>query len=401
MTRGQEGAPPQRPYDPRELATDAHVVGDLGDGAAGPTFVVVGGLHGNEPAGVRAAEAVVARCRADELVPRGRFVALAGNLGALGDGVRYRARDLNRLWTAQDLERVGAPGAQDEEAERDALCVLLRSVVAAARGRVVVLDLHSTSADGAPFSIFGDTLSNRRLALRLPVPAILGLEERVHGTLLGWIGEQGHGAIGFEGGQHTDPSTARSCEAAIWILLEALGLVTAAEVPGLEELRAHLVATSAGLPQIVEVRHRHGVAPEDRFEMLPGFRNFQAVGRGERLARDARGDILAAERGRVLLPLYQGQGDDGFFLTRDVRPLWLAVSASLRRLGAARLAPLLPGIAQHPQTPARWLVDRRIARWRATDVLHLLGYRVCGETAEHLVVGRRPEKLPPSGGLAR
>src|SRR5690606_19080983 len=141
--------------------------------------------------------------------------------------------------------------------------------------------------------------------------------------------------------------------------------------------------------------------PADRFEMLPGFRNFQAVERGELLARDAHGDIRAAERGRVLLPLYQGQGDDGFFLTRDVRPLWLAVSAFLRHLGAARLAPLLPGITPHADAPARWLVDRRIARWFAADVLHMLGYRVCEETAEHLVVGRRPEKMPPSSGLAR
>ena len=41
---------------------------------------------------------------------------------------------------------------------------------------------------------------------------------------------------------------------------------------------------------------------------------------------------LAREAGHVLLPLYQGKGNDGFFMAREVKALWLHVSAILRRL---------------------------------------------------------------------
>lgn len=391
-----------RASDPVRAPGPPRVLGDLGDGGSGPTLVVVAGLHGNEPAGVRALEGVVGRCRAAGLEPRGRFLALAGNLPALARGVRFLGRDLNRMWSKGELEGLAAarePGAAPppEEGERGELHGLLRAAIAEARGPLTVLDLHSTSAAGAPFSIFGDTLANRRLALRLPVPAILGLEERVSGTLLGWIAEQGLGAIGFEAGQHDDPRTVACAEAAVWLLLEATGVLGAERLPWLGEVRSALARAAEGLPAVVEIRARHGVRAADRFRMLPGFVNFQAVARGELLAHDARGEVRAASAGRMLLPLYQGQGDDGFFLARDVRPLWLGVSAALRRLGAARLAPRLPGVARHPQHPDRLLVDRRIARWRALDLLHLLGYRLLDEGGALLVVGRRRERAgPPS-----
>ena len=53
--------------------------------------------------------------------------------------------------------------------------------------------------------------------------------------------------------------------------------------------------------------------------MEPGFANIQPVARGQLLARDRRGEIRAPEDCLVVMPLYQGLGDDGFFLGRDLR----------------------------------------------------------------------------------
>jgi len=39
---------------------------------------------------------------------------------------------------------------------------------------------------------------------------------------------------------------------------------------------------------------------------------------GTLLARDKAGEIRAREDGIVVMPLYQGQGEDGFFLGRAV-----------------------------------------------------------------------------------
>ncbi|NIP82429.1 MAG: aspartoacylase, partial [Gemmatimonadetes bacterium] len=84
------------------------------------------------------------------------------------------------------------------------------------------------------------------------------------------------------------------------------------------------------------------------FIMDPGYTSFQQVEAGQRLGHWGDGrPVVAPEGGRLLMPLYQEQGDDGFFLTRDVRRFWLAVSTLLRRIGVDRIAPLLPGVRSH------------------------------------------------------
>jgi succinylglutamate desuccinylase len=60
------------------------------------------------------------------------------------------------------------------------------------------------------------------------------------------------------------------------------------------------------------------VRPGDGFVMEPGFRNLQAVEAGQVLARDRLGEITAVCDARILMPLYQDQGNDGFFLAREV-----------------------------------------------------------------------------------
>jgi hypothetical protein len=46
--------------------------------------------------------------------------------------------------------------------------------------------------------------------------------------------------------------------------------------------------------------------------MEPDFLNLQSVKRGQLLARDRNGELLARVNGRIVLPLYQCQGSDGF-----------------------------------------------------------------------------------------
>jgi succinylglutamate desuccinylase len=51
--------------------------------------------------------------------------------------------------------------------------------------------------------------------------------------------------------------------------------------------------------------------------MHPGFTNFQKVKKGELLAHDNKGEIICPHVGLILMPLYQKQGEDGFFLIRE------------------------------------------------------------------------------------
>ena len=88
---------------------------------------------------------------------------------------------------------------------------------------------------------------------------------------------------------------------------------------------------------------------------------------------------------RLFLPLYQKLGDDAYFLVRPVRTVWLAVSRFLRRLGAARVLPMLPGVHRAKERTDTYLVNRRVARWLVVQLFHLLGYRRVKGTARVVV----------------
>ena len=388
-----------RRVEPGDLEPISREIGSYSTGADGPLLVVLGGLHGNEPAGVLAARRVVAELEQLKTPMRGRFLALAGSLAGLRRQVRYIEHDLNRIWSKAAIRRARATEAAhfawEQRDQAEILGVLEQELIDAARHRtpVHVLDLHSTSADGPPFTIIGDTLQNRRLAFALCVPVILGLEESVDGTFLGWLAGLGHVAVGIEGGQHDLLSTVDNHESALWIALVTAGLIEERDAPDLAGHRARLAAATAGIPPVVEIRHRHELEPSEPFEMVGQLANFSEVRRDQLLARSGRsGDIRARMAGILLLPRYQGQGDDGFFLGRRVNPLWLSLSSWLRRLNVEVLLRLLPGVFRPPHGHGDLYVDRRIARWFSTELFHLLGYRRSREKGRWRVFSRRLER---------
>ena len=42
------------------------------------------------------------------------------------------------------------------------------------------------------------------------------------------------------------------------------------------------------------------------------------VKKGELIAKDKNGDIFSPANGRILMPLYQKQGEDGFFIIKEI-----------------------------------------------------------------------------------
>jgi predicted deacylase len=356
----------------------------------GPLLLVLGGIHGNEPAGVLAARRVLATLAATRPPLRGSLVALAGNLAALRAGTRYVERDMNRAWTEEEIASLTAEPASATSSEAREQAEVLRRIeplLAGGWSEIALLDLHSTSAPGAPFVIMGDTLQNRRLAFRLGVPVILGLEERVEGTLLSWLAELGHTAVCLEGGQNSSPATVDHHEAAIWITLVTLGMLAEHDAPDLAAKRALLTAAASELPSVVEVRHREPVPRGEPFTMLPGFANFDRIHRGQILATvgtsggtpggpPGRERTLASpQAGLLLMPRYQGLGDDAYFVGREVRRFWLELSAVLRRLRLEVVLPWLPGVRPDRARARTLLVDPRIARLFVLEILHLFGYR--------------------------
>ena len=302
-------------------------------------LLCVAGLHGNEPSGNHAVARVLSELQEKRTTVRGDLVGVTGNLAALRARVRFIDEDLNRVWPRDRVLSIldslrndagqSAMVGSSELAEQRELLATIRRVVEHARGDVHVLDLHTTSSESAPFTTLGDTLQNRKMARAVPVPAVLGLEEQIEGAMLQYFDLLGWAGIGIEGGQHDAPGSIDAHEDVIWVLMEKLGMVSAVDAL-IDERRARLASSTLGLPEVVDVRYRHPVRPEDGFVMDPGYPNFVAVSQGQRLGHDRNGPVLAPMSGLLFLPLYQKLGDDGFFIVRAVRPMWLSVSRRLR-----------------------------------------------------------------------
>ncbi len=294
-------------------------LGAISGPRGGPTVVITGGLHGNEPAGLFAAQKVLAELEAVRDAMCGTVVAFSGNRSALANGVRFVSRDLNRGWRTAHLDHLRDVGPDDlvsEDAEQrelhDAFIRLERE-----SSQLVFLDLHTTSGPTEPFVCFSDTPANRALACALSVNVVLGLEHEVDTSMLTWASSRGHVGISFEAGQHEDPAACDRHVSAAWMLFVVLGVVDAHEVPGAETSR--LVAERAAISsRVVEVTYRHVVEPDDEFVMLDGFEGFDWIEAGQPVARDRRGPVRAPQSGLMLMPRYQAAGEDGYFLAREV-----------------------------------------------------------------------------------
>ncbi len=300
----------------------------------GALVIVTAAIHGNEPAGVHALEEVFRLLALEpqvnpSFVFRGRLVGLMGNIQAYAARQRFLEQDLNRMWTPLHLRRLQQTPPTERRAEWREIGELLQAVhnelLSYKPEALILLDLHTTSADGGIFCIPTDDSASLRLAKELCAPVVLGLLDGLEGTLLHYVagnhfevGGYPHHSVGvaFEAGQHNDPQSVSRSVAAIVNALRAAGCIRPEDVDNRHE--RILRTFSAPLPKVTRLRYVHHIRPGDTFGMKPGYVNFQPICRGEHLADDASGPVLAPDDGLILMPLYQPLGTDGYFLVQEV-----------------------------------------------------------------------------------
>ncbi len=321
------GARSEPQDDPERRRRDAEtdgtgLIGKHHGDRRGPLLVCVGGVHGNEPAGVRALESVLEEFRTGDAPPvRGRLVALAGNLGALEASVRFRDRDLNRQWTMSRTDELNEeeavrPDLGPEGLEQKRLLRMLETTLKEdRRGPAYLVDLHTTSSESPPFGIVGRREACRRFSSAFPFPHVRGLERHLPGMLADWACRRGFASLTAEAGQHEASDSVTRLRAVVWTALSSAGLLQGDE-PRVRDARDLLARASEGVPKYLEVRYRHGIKPGNGFRMKPGWKNFDRVLEGDVLAEDRGGEIRSPRAGLLFLPLYQELGSDGFFLVR-------------------------------------------------------------------------------------
>ena len=297
----------------------------------GPLLICLAGIHGNEPAGMQALRLVFTLLEREPIVNpgfafAGKMIGLTGNLQASARRCRFIDKDLNRLWTPDHVDRIktSPPGqlCNEDREMYDLLQIIDTEIRAYEPTEVVILDLHTTSVTGGIFSVVTDAPRSTEIALRLHAPVIRGMLTGLKGTTLHYFSGSRLGfpitPLAFESGQHDDPLSINRAISAIINCLRTIKCVRPEDVENKHDQL--LIDFSEGLPKLSELVMVHRVRPDDEFEMLPGYNNFQKISKGDNLAADKRGSISAPADGLILMPLYQKQGEDGFFIIREIAP---------------------------------------------------------------------------------
>jgi len=370
----------------------------------GPTLIAIGGMHGNEPAGIEAIGRVFDRLRAERPPAfAGRLVGVAGNLSALNHPdrtVRYVDADINRLFTPAEL-RSGRDTVEHREAR--ALLGVIEDEIARARGPVFLLDLHTVSSASPPFASLSDSLPARAFARHFPIPIFLGFEEHLPGLLSDYVTTSlGCVSMIVEAGQHDAPESVDVHVATIMTGLHAAGVLTLPESPEGERDPRRVLAQAAGgrARCVYDVRHREPIV-SPAFTMEPGMHAYRHLGRHRPvIARDGGVELVSPVPGRLFMPNRQPvkrPGDDGFFVVVEVGRAWLRLSAWLRRRPWVHtmLPRVLPGVRRRPGHEGHLLVAPEIAAVLRRPVFHLLGYRLV--RASPVPDLSRPERLVRAG----
>jgi len=301
---------------------------EYGSSKEGPLLIVIAAIHGNELAGVKALRLVSKMLEVEPITNpnfsfNGKIVGLIGNKKASLQGVRYIDEDLNRLWRSEVVDKIKtSEELSEEKRELSELLSVIMTYVSQYRHRdIFILDLHTTSSDGGIFSIPNDDPRSLSVAQNLHAPVILDMLSGIQGTTLHYFNYRNFPndsitAVTFEAGQHEDPASVNRCIAAIVNCLRSIGCVKHKDVENIHDNL--LISYSIDLPPLSRLLYKKEISVGDGFKMKLGYKNFDKVKSGEMVATDQNGPIFCPFDGLILMPLYQDQGQEGFYVVESV-----------------------------------------------------------------------------------
>jgi predicted deacylase len=246
-----------------------------GKGSGAQRIGIVGGMHGDEPEGIRLVRALCASTHPFWIHCPHEVVLIMGHPAAIATGRREGpdGGDLNRAFGPSE----GAFPATEARAS---------AIRQALEGVEVVLDLHQTHLPIAPCAVCPATPAHLELAGQLgAVQAVTGTQGLYGDGMLGdWVNAQGHLGLTLESGQVGQ-------EAAYFIAKEAVRRL----------LLAPEDRPKAPLQQVWEV-HETLPAPGADYRFVKALSNGSRVQEGELLATSADGNLHATATGAIFLP---------------------------------------------------------------------------------------------------
>ncbi len=292
------------------------IIGKYTSGKQGPLLFVTAGIHGNEPSGVKALETVFRELEKTRPEIEGTIIGVAGNKMALNQNKRYIDEDLNRTWTKENIES----GKKDthEKKEMFEIIDILEQYPERDFTKRYFLDCHTTSSASLPYVSVQEVNDNDEWAHKFPTYIIRGFSDIITGDIDHYLSRTGMTGFVFEAGQHTDKTSVENHEGVIWLALKEACKLDLSQISTYPECVDRFAKKNAPPQKTFEIVYRHGLEDSDIFEMQPGYENFQKIEKGELLAKQNGNEIKSEWDAHIFMPLYQAQGNDGFFVVKEV-----------------------------------------------------------------------------------
>lgn len=298
-----------------DLKNIPRIIGTYSSNKKGPLLFITAGIHGNEPSGVAALQKVFKTLQDEKPEIEGKIVGVSGNRVALQKGVRFIDEDLNRTWTVENIEN--AVKDSHEKQEMFEIIAVLNQFPEGDFAKRYFLDCHTTSAASAPYISVQEKNDNDSWAHKFPTYIIRGFSDIVLGCIDHFESRIGMTGFVFEGGQHESKIAKMNHEGIIWLAIQNACNLNLSALTTFPEA-AQMLLDKKDKQKTFKILYRHGLEPHDDFKMEPGYSNFQAIKEGELLAHQNGKPVYSKWNAYIFMPLYQKQGNDGFFIVEEV-----------------------------------------------------------------------------------
>lgn len=298
------------------MENPGRIIGKYSSNKNGPLLFITAGIHGNEPSGVQALERVFAELEMAKPLIKGTILGVTGNKEALGKNQRYIDEDLNRTWKEESMQN--KIKETHEQREMFEIIALLEQHPEENFTKRYFLDCHTTSSNSLPYISVQVVNDNDAWAHNFPTYIVRGFSDIVYGAIDHYLSRTGITGFTFEAGQHTNETSVENHEGLIWLALKEACDLDLTKISCYPDCVDNFAKKNAPTQKTFEIIHRYGLEDGNTFKMQPGFENFQKINKGEFLAVKNGKKVRSEWDAYIFMPLYQSQGNDGFFVVQEV-----------------------------------------------------------------------------------
>jgi len=229
---------------------------------------------------------------------------------------RFINKDLNRIWKTKNIEKLkNIKILKNEDLELKKIHSIIETIIKQKKKEnLIIIDLHNTSSQNGLFTIVNNE-KEAKIASFINIPCITKLFTKVRGSLAQYYNSKGITSLVFEGGTIGDPASIYNHETGIYQVLEKMKFIKKTDIPKKiieEDKKMNFVLKKEYIKY--KVKYIHKINSEDNFIMKSNVANFQDVKKNEVLGVDKEGEVKSPINGKILMPLYQAQGSEGFYI---------------------------------------------------------------------------------------